>query len=200
MRLNAILLFGGLAGGLAACTSGDITVPTDPVITQVPTTSASSSGGGGDFTSTIETALADPATPGAAPLPEHGTPLDDDNLNLTLYTIEQQKIDARIAERELAEARSQLVVVQPTQSSVPHADSSVNVTLYAQQSTNQVGQRMYQRRPGIGGGCGGYPSADAAQRAFLAAGGPNADPRGLDPDGDGFACSFDPEPYRQLKL
>ncbi|MBP7240837.1 hypothetical protein [Amaricoccus sp.] len=196
MRLIAILLL----GGLAACTSGDITVPTDPVITQVPTTSASSSGGSGDFTSTIETALNDPATPGAAPLPHSGTPLDDDHLNLTLYTIEQQKIDARIAEQELAEARSRLVVVQPTQNSVPRTEPGVNVALYAQSTTNPVGQRMYQRRGGFGGGCGRYRSADEAQRAFLAAGGPNSDPSGLDPDGDGFACAFDPEPYRQLKL
>lgn len=194
MRQIAILLL----GGLAACTSGDITVPTDPVFRQVQTTSASSSGSG-DFASTIETALADPSEPGAAPLPQAGTPLDDDHLNLTLYTIEQQKIDARIAERELAEARSRLVVVQPTSGSVPQG-SSVNVTLYAQQSTNQVGQRIYQRRAGVGGGCGRYASADAAQRAFLEAGGPTSDPRGLDPDGDGFACDFDPAPYRALKL
>jgi hypothetical protein len=195
MRMTASLFFLSLAAG---CTSGDITVPQDPVLRQVsPPTASASSSGGGDFTSTIETALADP---NAAPIPTQGTPLDDDHLNLTLYTIEQQKIDARIAERELAEARSQLVVVPTSQSSVPQTDSSVNVTLYAQSTTNRVGERVYARRAGIGGGCGRYPSADAAQRAFLAAGGPDNDPRGLDGDGDGFACAFDPEPYRQLKL
>lgn len=199
MRLKAILFFAATAG----CTSGDITVPGDPILQQVPSPNynspVASSSGSGEFTSTIETALADPAAPGAAPLPSQGTPLDDDSLNLTLYTIEQQKIDARIAERELAEARSQLVVVQPTTGSVPQA-SSVNVTLYAQQSTNAVGERIYKRRPGIGGSCGRYVSADAAQRAFLEAGGPANDPKGLDSDGDGFACSFDPAPYRALKL
>jgi hypothetical protein len=92
------------------------------------------------------------------------------------------------------------VVVQPSQATVPQTDPSVNVTLYAQRTTNPVGERVYARRPGLGGACGRYRSADEAQRAFLAAGGPDSDPRGLDPDGDGFACAFDPEPYRQLKL
>jgi hypothetical protein len=29
----------------------------------------------------------------------------------------------------------------------------------------------------------------------LARGGPDKDPRGLDPDGDGFACGWDPAPF-----
>ncbi len=44
--------------------------------------------------------------------------------------------------------------------------------------------------------CRGFASADAAQTAFLAAGGPVIDPRGLDPDGDGFVCGWDPRPLR----
>ena len=30
----------------------------------------------------------------------------------------------------------------------------------------------------------------------LPCGGPERDPRGLDPDGDGFACDWDPAPFR----
>ena len=48
--------------------------------------------------------------------------------------------------------------------------------------------------------CRRFSNADEAQRAFLANGGPQTDRGGLDPDGDGFACSWDPTPYRQLKL
>jgi len=205
MRWIAILL---ACGAAAACTTGDVTVPQDPILYQVPSpaaapsTSASSSGGGGaEFTSTIENALGGDGVvnPGRPPTAAGGTPLDDDTLNLTLYTIEQQKIDARIAEQQLAEARSQLVIVQP--GSVPQASSGVNIALYAQQTTNAVGERRYQRnRMSVGGACGRYASADEAQRAFLAAGGPQADPRNLDPDGDGFACGWDPTPYRQLRL
>ncbi len=107
------------------------------------------------------------------------------------FTLEQQKIDAAVAERELAEARSKLVVVPPT--SVPSEVQGVNIALYAQQTTNAVGVRRYDRR-GAGlpsSSCGRYRSTDDAQRAFLAAGGPQTDSLGLDPDGDGFACKWD---------
>jgi hypothetical protein len=205
---------------LAACASGDISVPRDPVIQQVtpnygamPTTSASSAGGAGmDFTSTIRSSLDEPgagqvagsgqmgavtACPGCPPVNPNGTPLDDDSLNLTLYTIEQQKVDARLAQQQLDAARSRLVVDRP--GSVPQGVAGVNIALYAQQSGNAVGERVYARRGGGGGACGRYPNSDAAQRAFLAAGGPASDSLGLDPDGDGFACKWDPTPYRQLR-
>jgi len=186
---------------LAACSS-NVRVPSDPVIYEVPQTgTASTSGGTDSFTATIESSLAEPDPLAGQPLPQQATPLDDDNLNLTLYSLEQQKIDAAIAERELAEARSQLVVVPP-QGTVPARTEGVNIALYAQQSSNAVGERIYQRRAGgrIGSGCGRYSNPDDAQRAFLAAGGPSADTLGLDPDGDGFACRWDPTPYRQLRL
>ncbi len=204
MRLIACLA----AAALAACTSGNVTVPADQVIREVPPPSvapslgpSASSSGGGDFVSTIGTAIDDQSAgvvnPGAPPT---GTsPLDDDVLNLTLYTIEQQKIDARVAEQQLAEARSQLVIVQP--GSVPQQDAAVNIALFAQQTRHPVGERVYQRSAvaGLGGGgCRRYRSADDAQRAFLAAGGPDSDRLRLDPDGDGFACSWDPQPYRDL--
>lgn len=44
--------------------------------------------------------------------------------------------------------------------------------------------------------CARYANAAAAQLAFIAAGGPQNDPLGLDPDGDGFVCGWNPEPYR----
>ena len=197
MRLTMILA----CGALAACTTADVTVPADPILYQVPPAPSAAAPGGDNFTGTIENALGGPGVvdPGRAPTNAAGTPLNDDTLNLTLYTIEQQKIDARIAEEQLAAARSQLVIVQPT--SVPRADPSVNIALYAQQTSNAPGERIYARNRGLGGGgaCGRYSSPDEAQRAFLAAGGPTADPRNLDPDGDGFACSWDPTPYRQLR-
>jgi hypothetical protein len=116
------------------------------------------------------------------------------------WTLDQQKIDAAVAQQQLDAARSQLVVVQP--GTLPNRTDGVNVALYAAQSTNAVGQRVYDR--GVGtrvagvGSCGRYRNPDEAQRAVLAAGGPQTDRYGLDPDGDGFACSFDPGPYRAL--
>lgn len=216
MRIVAAIM----AGALAACSSG-VRVPDDQVIYEVPQTGTASTAGGADpFTQRIESTLSgtDPATgqpiqgtslynsaaPNygrvdyAQPLPAQGTPLDDDRLNLMQYTLEQQKIDAAIAERQLAEARSRLVVVPP-EASVPNAGGA-NIALYAQQTSNQLGQRIYSRGTRLGSGCGRYSNPDEAQRAFLSSGGPETDSLGLDQDGDGFACSWDPAPYRQLKL
>lgn len=207
-------------GVLSACTSGNLPGGNNPpVLIEVPrpgvdpypanpadpyapypyATAPRAAAPEGDFTSRIEGALDGPAgTMGGMTAP---TPLDDDRLNLTLYTIEQQKLDAAAAERELENARSQLVIVQP--GSLPDRVTGVNIALFAQQTTHDVGERRYARSLGGGGfgsRCGQFATGDEAQRAFLANGGPESDPNGLDPDGDGFACSWDPTPYRQLKL
>jgi hypothetical protein len=75
---------------------------------------------------------------------------------------------------------------------------------YANQERQDPGVKTYQRQKARTGGsaldagrsCSGYASADVAQRAFIAAGGPILDPKGLDPDGDGFVCGWDPRPLR----
>lgn len=208
-----------LAGGVfvGACTTGDLSVPGEaPVLYEVPQTGtyvpydtagpAASPGAPlseDDFTARIEGALGEPAggPAEAAGVTASPTPLDDDRLNLTLYTIEQQKLDAAAAERELAHARSQLVIVEPE--ALPNqVGAGENIALFAQRATNAVGEQIYPRNRGLGFGnsCGRYQTADAAQRAFLAAGGPQQDSYNLDPDGDGFACAWDPAPYRDLKL
>ena len=48
--------------------------------------------------------------------------------------------------------------------------------------------------------CQTHPDAARAQIAFLALGGPERDPRSMDPDGDGFVCGWNPAPYRQNQL
>jgi len=198
-----------LCGLLAACSSGAVTTPEGAGVYEVPQGGTASSAGGGDFTSTIEGALAEPTADG---LPAHypgarlpspdgtGPALDDDRINLMQWTLDQQKIDAAVAQEQLDAARRQLVIVQP--GGLPNRTDGVNVALYAAQSTNAVGQRVFDRTVGARvagvGSCGRYRNPDDAQRAFLAAGGPQSDRLGLDPDGDGFACSFDPGPYRAL--
>lgn len=175
---------------LIGCTSAQVGVPSNapPLITEVtPPLSA---------TSTAGAPAGEPALAGVGPAT---TPLDADNLNLNLFSLEQQKIDAAAAEQRLAHARSQLVVIQP--GALPERVEGVNIALYAQQTTNQVGQRIYQRSRGLGASsCGRFATADEAQRAFLASGGPQTDRYNLDPDGDGFACRWDPAPYRALKI
>ena len=212
MRLRLL----SICGLLAACTSGPVTVPEDPILSEVPyggaAAPAGTYGGGDGFTSTIEGALASDGTvapvagqPGNVAIVGStdgtGRALDDDRINLMQWTLEQQKIDAAIAERDLADARSKLVVVQP--GALPPHPEGVNIALFASQTTNAVGQSMYSRRMGARvsgvGNCGRFRNADAAQRAFLSGGGPEVDRYGLDPDGDGFACKWDPAPYRALR-
>ncbi len=211
MRLAAVLLCGGLVcGDLAACTSGAVTVPNGNVITEVPqggavygsTYGSAPTAGEDSFTDTISASLGDGGGTGAVVPSVDGTgpALDDDQINLMQWTLEQQKIDAAKAQSDLDAARNQLVVVQP--GTVPTEPAGVNVALFAKQSTNAVGQSIYPRsataRLTGAGSCGRYRDPDSAQRAFLNAGGPTSDRLGLDPDGDGFACSFDPSIYRAL--
>ena len=76
-----------------------------------------------------------------------------------------------------------------------------NVVEYALRTNNPIGVQLYSRF-GTGlkvissGGCDRYRSKDEAQQDFLARGGPQRDAYGLDPDGDGFACGWDPRPFR----
>ena len=62
MRLRVL----SICGLLAACTSGPVTVPNDPILTEVPLGGTASTAGGDGFTSTIEGALATDGTVAAA--------------------------------------------------------------------------------------------------------------------------------------
>lgn len=77
-----------------------------------------------------------------------------------------------------------------------------NLFVYALSSNHRVGEQRYPRRNLLRwqrweAACSQFSNQDSAQEAFLAAGGPERDPNNLDPDGDGFACWWDPAPFRQ---
>ncbi|XDA97568.1 hypothetical protein AB1M95_15810 [Sulfitobacter sp. LCG007] len=76
-----------------------------------------------------------------------------------------------------------------------------NIVAYAVQTTNPPGQSIYSRGGGSASraarNCAQYDSPDQAQMDFLGRGGPERDSKGLDPDGDGFACTWDPTPFRK---
>jgi hypothetical protein len=79
-----------------------------------------------------------------------------------------------------------------------------NVVAYALATSHPLGSKVY-RRDGTSTTrqftreCGKYASSDLAQEAFLSMGGPQRDRRGMDPDGDGYACFWDPSPYRAAR-
>lgn len=74
---------------------------------------------------------------------------------------------------------------------------------YALNAPNRLGQSIYQRRSVAADAhrkaCLHYASDEAAQVAFLKAGGPERDRKKLDPDGDGFACDWDPTPFQKAR-
>jgi len=97
----------------------------------------------------------------------------------------------------------QYQVVEPTQLPTRTASAGPNIVQFALEHTNPRGNAIYQRfglntQARFDRNCRKYPSADQAQIDFLARGGPQRDRLGIDPDGDGYACSWDPTPFRNL--
>ncbi len=96
--------------------------------------------------------------------------------------------------------RAQYVVIQPGALPTRPGDTGPNIAEYAIATTNPVGVPLYDRPSfylvNVKAACSKYTSSDLAQQAFLAMGGPQSDRKGLDPDGDGFACDWDPRPFR----
>ncbi|THD81563.1 hypothetical protein E7811_16810 [Aliigemmobacter aestuarii] len=116
----------------------------------------------------------------------------------------RETIESDKARLERNRAQYQVItpdqVVQPTALPERRGDSGPNIVAFALSTTHLPGTPVY-KRPALrmanaDAACGRYGSSDQAQRAFLAAGGPEKDPRGLDPDGDGFVCGWDPRPFR----
>lgn len=73
------------------------------------------------------------------------------------------------------------------------------VAAFAIRTTHQPGQQQWRRNPFRQSGvsiCSQFPTRDQAQDRFLRDGGPERDPNGMDPDGDGFVCGFDPADLR----
>jgi hypothetical protein len=120
---------------------------------------------------------------------------------------DEQDFDA-VAEREsiesdaerLARMQAERVVIAPTAIPDRPADIGPNIIDYALATTHPVGERRHTRRPIAESrhqrACLAFRSADLAQEWFLQNGGPNRDRQGLDPDGDGYACDWNPGVYR----
>lgn len=101
----------------------------------------------------------------------------------------------------IAQNRQQYQVVQPTALPSRSGDTGPNIVSYALSTSHQVGTKVYTRiginkQARFQRNCAKYASADLAQLDFLEKGGPERDRLGLDPDGDGFACSWNPAPFR----
>lgn len=109
---------------------------------------------------------------------------------------ERETIESDAARR--AELASRYQVIQP--GDLPaRPNSGPNIVAYALSAPNALGQEWYSRfalssQSRYERNCASYNTPDEAQADFLSRGGPERDPRGIDPDGDGFACGWDPTP------
>lgn len=70
--------------------------------------------------------------------------------------------------------------------------SRSGTTYLGRQTSTALGKSLYARTPVSQNtlNCDNFPTNAAAQKTFLAAGGPLKDPHGLDRDGDGLACEW----------
>lgn len=111
----------------------------------------------------------------------------------------QRSIEDDAARRAALAAQYQLV--QPTAVPTRSGGTGPNIVAYALEARHPVGTKIYSR-VGLNAAqraarnCAKFASPDLAQQDFLARGGPRRDPQGLDPDGDGFACAWDPRPFQ----
>jgi len=142
---------------------------------------------------------ADPNNPPPEAVNEMGISRENDFDDVSgLRSIES---DAERIERN----RDQYEVVQPEALPEREGKDGPNIVAYALRTTNPAGTPLYNRmtlfdtEARMTRNCAKYPSADQAQIAFLERGGPERDRLGLDPDGDGFACDWDPGPFRSAR-
>ncbi|QBY01107.1 hypothetical protein E2K80_10505 [Rhodophyticola sp. CCM32] len=110
----------------------------------------------------------------------------------------RESIESDAERRE--QMQEQLVIVQPTALPDRPGSTGPNIIEYALSTSHPVGEARHSRSPFRQGrheaNCLAYRSDDLAQEAFLSLGGPERDRQALDPDGDGYACGWNPTVYR----
>jgi hypothetical protein len=154
--------------------------------------------------SVVNTGLDPTRTQGIDASPTNAAPALANNPGIS----DEQDFSA-VASRETIQSDAQriaanaaaLETVAPTALPTRPSDTGPNIVQYALNAPNVKGQEWYSRSILSGQGrfqrnCAGYNNPDEAQRDFLSRGGPDRDPRGIDPDGDGFACGWDPAPFK----
>lgn len=153
-----------------------------------------------------EAAASQPSVPTSAGVPPASSaapqPAAADNPGIS----RSQDFEAVSAERSrqedaerLRELREEYQVLEAED--LPEGKDVPSIARFALSTRHPVGQKMYSRSVFnrlFAKSCEKFATADDAQMAFLAEGGPKRDPMGLDPDGDGYACAWSPEPFRQM--
>jgi hypothetical protein len=113
----------------------------------------------------------------------------------------RESIESDAERRERQAAAYQLIEA----TALPNrpGNAGPNIVEYALQAPNNRGEEVFTRT-GLSGdsrfqrNCAKYRTPDDAQRDFLTRGGPLRDRLGIDLDGDGFACGWDPQAFRTI--
>ncbi|MEM1273237.1 MAG: hypothetical protein AAGF88_05430 [Pseudomonadota bacterium] len=192
-RLDAQAQLAGRPTGVVAPSGPETIVPPLSTQSSAPITSVAAAAIA-EAETQPQVASADGAVP--APLPSNTAAISDEQDFDAVAARETIETDAE----RLARMADQRIEVAPTDVPDRPGSTGPNIVEYALATTHPVGQQVY-RRSGLRAGrheanCLSYQSADLAQQAFLSMGGPERDRRALDPDGDGYACSWDPNIYR----
>ncbi len=199
------------------------TVPDQVPVPQAQVQTASSSQGmtgGGDDVATRGDSAADIAAETAAALaaaqansgqmPVQASPSNPAPAIVNNPGISDENDFQAVSDRESIESDAERIArnrqlykeVEPTAVPRRPGDQQPNIVQYALQTNNPVGTQLYSRgglhlKGRTARNCAKYGSSDLAQIDFLSKGGPKRDRMGLDPDGDGYACGWDPAPFRQ---
>ena len=139
-----------------------------------------------------------PAAVTPAPLEGNSEISDEQSFNAVSS---RESIESDAQRRERQAAAYQLIEV----TSLPNRNgtSEPNIVQYALQAPNNRGESVFSRsgfsrESKFVRNCAQYRTPDDAQRDFISRGGPQRDRLGIDPDGDGFACGWDPQAFRTL--
>ena len=141
---------------------------------------------------------------GSVPTEGDGAAADQSNITDNSFTTVTQRETIESDAQRLANLSQKRVQLEAEP--LPSATTSANLAAFARSTQHRIGQRVYPRGASsrntskAARTCRSYGNPDEAQRAFLAAGGPDKDKLNLDPDGDGFVCGWSPEPYRSLTV
>lgn len=184
-------------------------VPLPAAVATPQVTTTASSSGSEDIANEAAAALA-LANSNSGQAPVQASPLNPAPQSYSNSGISDENDFAAVSSRQSIESdadrieqnKSQYQQIAPTAVPTRDGDSSPNIVQYALATSNPVGSRVYSRSgmnldSKAARNCATFPSPDQAQIAFLEAGGPQKDRRALDPDGDGFACTWDPTPFRR---
>lgn len=153
-------------------------------------------------------ATAPAATVAAAPLPANVPPAappvahtgisDEQDFGAVSSRETIQSDKARIEAN-----RAQYQQIQPKELPQRVDTDATRLIEYALAAPNRRGETVYARSRialvSTERACARYRTPEAAQLAFLDAGGPQRDGKNLDPDGDGFACAWDPTPFQKAR-